>query len=412
MAVVREQAGSVPASSPEPVPSPTELLERARELAPLLVQRQAETEDRTFYASDVHARFQRAGFHRMLVPRRYGGYETDIGTFLAVVTELARACPSTGWMYCLGATHAVAVATLFDEPAQAELFAGGDFVCPATIVPSGTARRGPDGRWRVTGTWNYCSGAPYGTHFLGHALAEPTDGGPPRPVLFVAPRQQWRRLDDWGGQLGLRGSGSHSITVDADLPARFVLPDTHLSEVDVSAGTPGRTLHGNPQYGGGPISFMVFEVAALAIGMAYGALDVYGELMRSRRTAFPPVVGRAEDPDYQIWYGEATGMIATAEAALRDAVRQWNALCAAGPEAFTREQDLRLATICRQVIRLCWQAVERHLFPTAGSSAVRHGERLERIWRDMSMLHTHAGFAVFLPTRATREYTRAHFAVG
>ena len=42
-------------------------------------------------------------------------------------------------------------------------------------------------------------------------------------------------------------------------------------------------------------------------------------------------------------------------------------------------------------LSLCWRAVERYLFPTAGSSAVRRGERIERVWRDMSMFVTHAG---------------------
>jgi 3-hydroxy-9,10-secoandrosta-1,3,5(10)-triene-9,17-dione monooxygenase len=61
------------------------------------------------------------------------------------------------------------------------------------------------------------------------------------------------------------------------------------------------------------------------------------------------------------------------------------------------------------VVQLCWRAVEQYLLPTAGSSAVRRGERLERVWRDMSMLHTHAGFAVFLAAKAQRELARARF---
>ncbi|WP_307937169.1 hypothetical protein [Salinispora arenicola] len=51
------------------------------------------------------------------------------------------------------------------------------------------------------------------------------------------------------------------------------------------------------------------------------------------------------------------------------------------------------------------------LFPTAGSSAVRAGERLERIWRDMSTLHTHAGVSIYLSTVATRELANLLFDV-
>lgn len=406
---VSENGSPVP---PEPDLTSAEVIARAEAMAPDLISRQAETEARTYYAEDTHEAFRKAGFYRILVPRRYGGHELGISTFLRVSTTLARACPSTGWMYCLGATHALAAATLFDGRAQAELFAAGDFICPATIVPGGRAERGQDGHWLINGTWNYCSGAPYATHFAGHTMLPEQDGQPASPAMFVVPRDRWRRQDDWGTQLGLKGSGSHSIVVEnARVPDYFVLPGTHLSEAVVTESTPGRELHGNPEYGGGPLSYMVLEIAALAVGMAQGALDAYGDLLRTRTTLLPPVVSRTEDPDYQFWYGEAAGLIGTAEAALLNAIDQWTALCAQEPGAFTREQDLRITVICRHVIKLCWRAVEEFLFPTAGSSAVRHGERIERVWRDLSMLHTHAGFAVFLPTVATRELTKARFDV-
>jgi len=390
---------------------PDEIVARAEAIAPSLVGRQRETEERTFYAPDTHEEFRSAGFYRILVPRRYGGYEFGVETFMRVTMALARGCPSTGWMFCLGAAHALTVASLFGERAQAELFAGGDFICPATIMPSGTAQRTTDGHWRVNGTWGYCSGSPYATHFIGHTLAAPRPDAPPEPMMFIAPRDQWRRLDDWGGALGLKGSGSHSITVtDGLIPEHFTMP-VHMSQIDVTAGTPGRDLHANPEYGGGQLSFMVLEDAWLATGIARGALDAYEDLMRVKTTSFPPIVGRAEDPDFQSWYGQAAGLIGTAEAATRDAVRQWSAAAAAGPAAVTRELEMRIALICAEAVRLCWRAVESHLFPTAGSSAVRAGERIERVWRDLSMFRSHAGVAVFLAAHAPRELSKARFGV-
>lgn len=409
MTVATNTADSDMLLPPEPDLTPEEIVARAEAIATTLVDRQAETEQRTYYAQDIHEAFAEAGFYRILVPRRYGGYEFGVDTFLRVSKTLARGCPSTGWMYCLGAAHALAVATLFDERAQAEIFSVGDFISPAVIAPSGTAERTPDGGWLINGTWNYCSGVPYATHFMGHVLVSPPEGGPPAPMLFIAPRSEWRRLDDWGTQLGLRGSGSHSVVIEnGRIPAHFALEALHMSEVDVSVGTVGRRLHGNPQYGGGPLSFMLLEAATLTVGMAQGALDAYEELMRTKRTMFTNVL-RAEDPDFQLWYGQAAGMIATAEAAVTNAAQQWIEICSRGDGAFTREQDLRLATICREVIKLSWRAVEEYLFPTAGSSSARSGERLERVWRDMSTVHSHAGIAVLLATVATRERAKARF---
>ena len=93
------------------------------------------------------------------------------------------------------------------------------------------------------------------------------------------------------------------------------------------------------------------------------------------------------------------------------AVREWREAGVRGPAAVTTELEMRIAAICHEVVELCWRAVADYLFPTAGSSAIRHGERIERVWRDMSMFHSHAGFAVFLSTIAKRELAKARFGV-
>ena len=392
---------------PEPDLTPGEIIARAEAIAPTLVGRQAETEERTFYAQDTHETFAKAGFYRILVPRRYGGYEFGIDTFLRVSMALARGCPSTGWMYSLGQAHALIVASLFGERAQDELFGSGDFICPAVAAPGGTAQQGPDGQWLISGRWSYCSGAPYATHFLGHTLVPAGDGGDPQPMAFVVPRSGWNLVDDWGRHLGLRGSGSHSITISgARVPDYFALRSVHVVNTDVTAGTPGIDLHGNPQYAGGALSFMCLGLAALAVGIANGALDAYEELLRTKQTFHPPIMNRSESPDYQLWHGEAIGLIATAEAALSNAAQQWQDACSQGRGAFTGNVNLHITAICNEVINICWRAAERFLFRTAGSSSIRQGERVERMWRDLSMVYTHAG-PIFLATAGNRALSQS-----
>ncbi|NJC11485.1 3-hydroxy-9,10-secoandrosta-1,3,5(10)-triene-9,17-dione monooxygenase [Micromonospora profundi] len=385
-----------------------QMIARAEAMVDELIERQAETEARGFYAEDTHERFARNGFYRILVPRRYGGYELGIDTFFRVCVTLARGCGSTGWMFGLGTSHGQVAASIFGERAQEEMFAGGDFICPGTAIPRGTAVPAAGGGWTVNGTWSYCSGSPYGTHFMGHSMLPAEDGKPPTQLLFVAPRSQWKRLDDWGQQLGMRGSGSHGITMEnVHIPPHMGLPGVQLVQYDATAGTPGRTLHGNPEYGGGPLAFINFLNCSIMVGMARGALDAYEHLLRERTTLVPPVVPRYLDPDYQVWYGEAVGMIGTAEAALMNAVQQWHDAAVRGPSAVTPELDLRLSAISRHVATTAWTAVEGIILPTAGSSAIRHGERLERVWRDLSTLRTHAGLSILLPTIAMRELAKS-----
>jgi 3-hydroxy-9,10-secoandrosta-1,3,5(10)-triene-9,17-dione monooxygenase len=372
------------------------LLRAADALRPMLIERQAEVEELSNYAPDVHEMFAEAGFYRMLIPRRFGGLEVGVDTFMRVITAVAAGCPSSGWALCLGASHALQVATLFDEPTQAAIFGDGGFISPATVVPQGRVRRADDGGWIVNGTFNYCSGSAYATHFMGHVMDESahSNGTPPEIHLMVAPRSSWTRLDDWRDTLGLKGSASNSIQfVDGQIPERFLLRDTWFTTVDVSEGSVGEKIHGNPMYAGPPLSFAMLEIAALAVGIAKNARDAYWETMATKMTAVPPVVPRTQDPTYQRWYGTAGATVDAADAIVDHASVKWMDQCRRG--GFTREKDLRLVLQATEAIDLCWTAIHTVYCRTAGSSVLRKGSRLERVWRDISMVRSHNGVVAY-----------------
>ena len=383
--------------------TPELIVGRARAVAPTLVAQQADTEQRTYYSQETHELFKRAGFYRILTPRRYGGFEFGIDTFLQVVMELTAGCSSTGWQYSLGHSHALTVATMFDEAVQDEVFADPDFICPCTGRPQGLASRRSDGDWQLSGVYNYCSGAPYGGYFVGHAL--PADG-PKIPSIFIAPRSEWTMLNDWGAQLGCKGTGSHSVQFqDATIPARYVLPNTSIMHMDATEGTVGSRLHGNSMYGGTQQSFFLINLAALATGMAKNAMAAFEELM-GKTTAFPPIVPRTEDPSYQRWYGLSAGKVMTAETLTVAAARKWQEVAEQGA---TREDDMGVVLLGRETFDLCWSAVTE-VFRVAGSSAVVDGSRMQRAWRDMSTLRSHTG-VVYFTELAVTELTKAHFGI-
>src|SRR5581483_5866931 len=284
---------------PEPDLTPAELLARARALVPLLREEQEETERRGFYSQELHERFLDAGFYRTLQPRRFGGYEFDLPTFWRLVMTLSSGCPSAGWCFCLAAGHALQLGSLFPERTQAECFGpDGEFLAPARASPYGTAVRDGDG-WTIEGTWDYCSGVPYSTHFMPVALAP--ELGPEATVFAVIPRSQWTMQDDWGGDviLGFRGSGSHSVVVERTwVPGHYVILD-NLLDVDVSEGTVGSRLHGNPMYAGRTLGFFHGELVAIVVGTARAALDEYERIVTSRQTFVPPYMPRFHHPDFQ-----------------------------------------------------------------------------------------------------------------
>jgi 3-hydroxy-9,10-secoandrosta-1,3,5(10)-triene-9,17-dione monooxygenase len=116
------------------------MVERARALRPWLREEQRATEQRGRYSEEIHEEFRRAGFYRCLQPRRYGGYEFDVGTFYRVVQEISRGCPSTGWMLSLAAGHALLLASYFPEQAQMQAFGpDGEFLAPSVASLTGSA---------------------------------------------------------------------------------------------------------------------------------------------------------------------------------------------------------------------------------------------------------------------------------
>jgi 3-hydroxy-9,10-secoandrosta-1,3,5(10)-triene-9,17-dione monooxygenase len=398
------------ASHVDATPSARDLIARADSFRERLVELQAETEARTYYSQETHEAFVEAGFYRMLVPKRFGGYELDLGTFWRVIIAVARGCPSTAWCLCLAAGHALQVGSLFEEEAQAELFGDGNFLCAAVAAPAGMATRTDDG-WELNSTHPYSSGAPYSTHYMGQTFVQGEGDGPPSILLFVAPRDRWTMLDDWGATLGLKGSGSHSVRFEgAHIPSRFALENTWMVDTDVSRGTPGYRLHGNPMYAGRTLAFFQSELAAVMVGAAKGALDEYEEILKTRKTQRPPIVSRIEDPDYQRWFGLAVGQVAAAEAALLGCAAQWMELARRSTEEgvpFSREEDLRLNMVARQALTLAWDAMQGQIFRTAGTSAARNGERLERVFRDMAIGWGH--FGTIVGDWAAREFAKEHF---
>ncbi|MCW2983858.1 MAG: acyl-CoA dehydrogenase [Conexibacter sp.] len=376
-------------SPPEPDLTPAEMIARAVAMRPELRAAQAATEEQTYYSQETHEAFVDAGFYRLYIPRRYGGYEFDVPTFVKLTIEVARGCPSTGWCMSLATAHALQLCSWFEEETQNEILGGGGhFAMASAAQPIGVAERTDDG-WRLSGKAGYCSGIPYSTHYMGQALmGPPTPDAPPRLLLFLAPKESFTVLNDWGDIIGLKGSGSHSIAFDgAEVPAHWTLEDTFVADVDVSKGTPGLRLHGNPMYAGRMMATFTGNLAAVMVGAAYAALDEYEEMLNSKMTFMPPFQPRRLDPDFQRWFGAAIAKIGTAEAALLNMADQHMELCARAaedPSLYTYFEDYRLACIAREVMHQCWDVVQSELWRTIGSSAGAKGQRFERLFRDLA----------------------------
>jgi 3-hydroxy-9,10-secoandrosta-1,3,5(10)-triene-9,17-dione monooxygenase len=193
--------------------------------------------------------------------------------------------------------------------------------------------------------------------------------------------------------LGLKGSGSQSIVFEhGRIPAHWAIEDALMVDFDVSGGTAGLRLHGNPMYGGRALACFTMTLAAVMVGAAYQALDEYELLLDSKLTPRAPMVPRRLDADYQRWFGSALAKVATAEAALFNCADQHMEACRRAAEdgvPYSYGEDMRLGCVAREVMISSWEVMQGEIFRTAGSSAGAAGERMERIYRDMSIGNSH-----------------------
>ncbi|HXO87004.1 MAG TPA: hypothetical protein VN885_00035 [Candidatus Acidoferrales bacterium] len=359
-------------------------------MRPMLGERQNSVEENGCVSDDTNARFIAAGFYRILQPRIFGGYEFDLPTFLRVMIEISRGCSDSGWVLALTAGHAFLMSS-FDERAQREAFGeSGEFRAPSVAMPGGMAVA-VEGGYRVKGAWDYTSGCELATHFIGSCIVDGVkDAAPGHGVFVLFDRAQYRILDNWH-VMGMQGTSSRRVIVDE----MFVPAHRALAVIDAHGQyvhpRPGSLMHANPFYRGRITSLLVSEVGAVAVGIGRGALDCYEEILRNKKTNFPPFRPRAEELEYERHFGEAQSLVDTAEAALLKMAADYMECARRDAEdgvAFTDEDDRRFLQIEQQCVRLCFEAVDLML-RTSGTSAASKSAPLGRYFRNLAVLRTH-----------------------
>lgn len=387
------------------------LTAKARELRPRLLEEQDATEQRGTFSPELHETLRAEGFYRMQQPRRYGGHELDVPAFLAVVREIARGCPGSAWCFCLSAGHHLQMAALFPQSVQDAVYASaGDFLAPCRPVPMGVAEW-HDGGWRISGRWDYCSGAPYSTHAL---VAVRLQGGQTvEPIgLAVLPREQWTMLDDWRGTvIGMAGSGSNTIVVDnAVVPADHVVEGSVMA-MAAGAHSPGYQLHGNPMFCGQTAGYAQLEIAAILVGTARAAVDEYERLLRTKKTSGPHPQPRYTAGEHQRAFASALTLADAAEDVLDRAADRYMDFCrdaVARPEGFSHADAGRTAMAANQAVDLAWQVVDLAFKMSGSSEGARNGARMQRYYRDFSMARTNMSPKLDMEAQS---FAAAYFAV-
>jgi alkylation response protein AidB-like acyl-CoA dehydrogenase len=266
--------------------------DKIRALLPEITARADEIEQARAVPSDLAEKLRTAGVFRRYVPRSHGGDEMwpDLG--LTVIEELARADASVAWVAAVGSEGPSFYAYLPPETYD-KIFAGGpDVIHSGVINATGRAVRDGDG-YRFSGRWSFASGSNNADYIAIHGVLEGGEpaGGAPQTRLGVVPASKVG-IDDVWHVSGLKGTASNDVVVnDLFIPEEWTGSFAELPKI---ARHP---LDQRPL-----LARFGTEFAAVAVGIAQGALDDVIGIARNKVPATSPSK-LAADPVAQYMVG-------------------------------------------------------------------------------------------------------------
>jgi 3-hydroxy-9,10-secoandrosta-1,3,5(10)-triene-9,17-dione monooxygenase len=360
----------------------TELMAKATALVPLLRAKAAETERARRIHDEVIAAMEQAGLFRMRAPKRFGGYEADLRTYMDVVTEIGRGCGSTSRISFISIATAW-IAAQFSDQAQRDVFEGNPDARTIGVLAMSQPAQPVAGGYKVSGRWPYASNCLH-AHWAILAVPLPLDGGI-APGIFLAPMSDLKIEDTWH-VVGMRGTGSNTVIAeDIFVPAHRVITVEALAR----GQSPRTTTKDEFIYRESFMPTAIVAVAPPILGMAQAARDL--TLERINAAAKPIAYTFYDDlrkaPSMQLALAQASTLIDAAVALMRRWSDDIADAARAGEEfPFTKRAQLRMDI--GYAMKSCREAVDL-LLSVQGASAFAETNPIQRVWRDLEMASRH-----------------------
>ncbi|MDI1264073.1 MAG: acyl-CoA dehydrogenase family protein [bacterium] len=350
-----------------------DLVERARALAPLIAREADETERTRRLTPAVTSALIENGLYRSLLPRRFGGAELPLESFMQMQEEVAKADASTAW--CLGQCSVCAMTAAYLDPDAAnEIFnvapgilAWGAIKHQVQAVPGG---------YMANARWDFASGSRQASWLGAHVGILEADGTPRlkkdgspeiRTILF--PMADATMYDVWD-VIGLRGTGTDSYSVE-----NLFIPEKFVALRD----EPEARRENGPLYQLSTNMVFGMGFAATSLGVARATLDAAIELSRGKTPQ--AMKAMRENNAVQGTIGRTEASLRAARAYLYStAAEVWHDLSNGGTTTEAHRVAMRIATT--------WTihqsaAIVDTAYHMAGATAVFSANKFERRFRDM-----------------------------
>ena len=241
----------------------------------------ARSEESATLAPEAVDALVRTGMFRLKLAEEMGGAEADPVTEMLVLEALAYHDLTSAWCTMVGATAIASLGTFLPPTGLNKVFKNGRIPTAAiSFFPAGRAVREGDG-YRANGRWRFNSGIRHAEWVLGGTVVEGSEaenGGRPIVMFSAFPTKDVTIHYNWGGVVGLRGTGSCDFSVE-----NYRLPEDLTFVWDLLKPKPRR---GGPSYLFPPFSYVAKEHGSVAIGAARRALDELIGLATTTRGTF------------------------------------------------------------------------------------------------------------------------------
>jgi 3-hydroxy-9,10-secoandrosta-1,3,5(10)-triene-9,17-dione monooxygenase len=327
-------------------------------------------------------KLREAGAYSLTVPKKYGGLEADMKTWMDTVVEIGRGDAGVAWAVTLVTSCNWAFTSYFPEHIVDEVFADPDATLAGIFTGRAVNIRPVEGGIFIEkGTWFFNSGVYEATwDLLGVPMFDEA-GNPAGPGIALVPMSDVTLLDDWNTS-GIRGSGSTNVSVE-----NVFIPNERIVPLEsVAMGTQPRTYAGTlPRVAFMPLMANILTYPLL--GASFHMVETFMETLPRRDIKLTPYTKAGEAPVTHLQIGEATAKIEAARLLIAEGVREMD-MWSQGDEYMPVPLRAKIRRDTALAERLMWEGVD--LLGTASGGSFSWLTNISnRLWQDVKVGSMH-----------------------
>lgn len=360
-----------------------ELLQKAKEVGQLAEKYADETDRNGRLPDEVMDKIKEAGFQYLLRPKTYGGQNLDYYTFGDIIRTVANYSVSAAWLTYFAIIHETWPAFL-PKQGREELF-NSNALMADVFAPVGKVTNDGEG-YRLSGTWNFCSGVFWCDWIALGAAHQMHDGDKPEVSLFIVNKKDIEIIENWD-TLGLRGTGSNAVKVDdVYIPPHYVFP---LERVLAGAKAPDEDYEDDYQIFNVPyLAFFLAGFQHVALGAVERLVQNFKEKTEKRVRIFNNNVNEKNAGSAQRTLAELNVQLTALKALANDYAARLHKYQDEGIRVLDEEEREQLFAMRGYVAKTTTEMASRILI-TLGGNAVYKEDGSERFVRDILTVAAH-----------------------